>query len=112
MNVQEERKLLVFTYMEQNGINSLDSLRSELKLKDDPDFDFDNTVDVLVKNQCLEKLDDLTWKITEFGNKKFSDLKTEKYEDLNKMPVIIQFVLIVIAILAFMKIFPKMFPNF
>ena len=112
MNVQEERKLLIFTYIEQNGLNSLDSLRTELKLKDDADFDFDNTTELLVKDHCIEKLEDLNWKITEHGNKVYSDLKTEKYEDLSKMPVIIQFVLIVIAILAFMKIFPKMFPSF
>jgi hypothetical protein len=112
MNVLEERRLLIYTYIEQNGIYSLDSLRSELKLKDDPDFDFDQTADLLVKDHCIEKLEELTWKITEFGNIEFSDLKTEKYEDLNKMSFIFKLILLVIAILAFMKIFPKMFPNF
>ena len=112
MNIQEERRLLVFTYIDQNGLKSLNSLRSELKLKDDTDFNFDYTIDVLVKDRCLEQSEDLSWRITELGNSEFDRLKIEKYEDLNKMPVIIQFVLIVIAILAFMKIFPKMFPNF
>jgi hypothetical protein len=109
MKLQKERELLVFAFIDQKGFRSLDDLRSEMELKDDPDFDFDSTLDDLVKEEWLEQSEDLTWKITEWGNIYFSDLRTDKYEDMNQIPIIVQGVLIVIAILAFMKIFPRMF---
>ena len=109
MNLQKERQLLVFTFVDQKGLNSLDDIRSEIELKDDPEFDFDNTLNDLVKEKYLEQFEDLSWKITDWGNIYFSDLKTEKYEDINKIPIIVLGVIIVMAILAFMKIFPRMF---
>jgi hypothetical protein len=105
----KERELLVFTFIDQKGLHSLDEIRSEIELKDDPDFDFDGTLNDMVKEGYLEKLEDLEWKITEWGHFYLRDLREEKYEEMNKIPIIIQGVLIVIAILAFMKIFPRMF---
>ncbi len=110
MKLQKEGELLVFTFIDQKGLHSLDEIRSELELKDDPGFDFDNTLNGLVKENYVEQLEDVTWKITAWGNIYFRDLRTEKYEDLNRIPVIVLGVVIVVAILAFMKIFPRMFP--
>jgi hypothetical protein len=109
MKLQKERELLVFTFIDGKGSRSLDEIRSEIKLRDDPEFDFDSTLSGLVKEEYVEQSEDLSWTITEWGNIQFSDLRTEQYEDLNKIPFYILGVLIVIAILAFMKIFPRMF---
>jgi hypothetical protein len=110
MKLQKERELLIFTFVDQRGLHSLDEIRSEIELKDDPDFDFERTLNDLVKEKYLEQLEDLSWKITDRGNIYFRDLRTEQYEDLNKIPITVLGVIIVIAILAFMKIFPRMFP--
>ena len=110
MNLQKERELLVFTFIEGKGSRSLDEIRSEIKLRDDPEFDFDSTLSGLVKEEYLEQSEDLSYKITAWGNIHYSDLKIEQYEDLNKIPVIILGIITVMAILAFMKIFPRMFP--
>ena len=109
MKLQKERELLVFTFIDGKGSRSLDEIRSEIKLRDDPEFDFDSTLSGLVKEGYLEPSEDLSWTITEWGNILFSDLRTEQYEALNKIPFIIWGVLIIVAILAFMKIFPRMF---
>jgi|SRR5450755_1459996 hypothetical protein len=108
MKLQKERELLVFVYFDKKGLTSLDDIRIELELKDDPEFNFDTTLNDLVREEYIRQSEDLSWEITEWGEIQFSDLKIEKYEDLNKMYYIIP-VIIVIAILAFMKIFPRMF---
>jgi hypothetical protein len=110
MKLQKERELLVFTFIDQNGLHLLDEIRSELEMRDDPGFDFDSSLNEMVKEKYLEQSEDLNFKITAWGNIHFSDLKVEQYEDLNKIPIIILGVVIVVAILAFMKIFPRMFP--
>jgi hypothetical protein len=109
MTIQNERELLALVYLDQKGSSSLDDIRAELKLKDDPDFDFDAVLNDLVKEKYIQQSQDGSWEITEFGNIIFSDLREEKYEDLNSMPIIITAILIVIAILAFIKVFPRMF---
>jgi hypothetical protein len=109
MKLQKERELLVFVYIDQKGLVSLDDIRKELELKDDPEFEFDTTVSELVKEEYVKQTENLSWEITEWGEIQFSDLKIEKYEDLNKMSYLIRAVIIVIAILAFIKIFPRMF---
>ena len=109
MNLQKERELLVFAYLDQKGLVSLDDIRAELKLKDDPEFDFDAILNEFLIEEYVMKSEDLSWKITEWGKIQFSDLRLENYEDINKMDYILRFVIIVIAILAFMKIFPKIF---
>ena len=109
MTLQQERHLLVFIYIDQNGLASLNDIRSEIKSKDDPDFDFDITLNDMARQGYVEQSEDLSWNITEWGNIKFNDLKEEKSEDLNKMPFIIVVVVIVIAIVSFIRLFPKMF---
>ena len=109
MKLQAERELLVFTYIDQKGLLSLEEIRSALELKEDPDFDYDSTLNHLVQEEYLEQTEDAGWKMTEWGKIQFNDLRTEQYEDINKIPLIIKGILIVVAVLAFMKIFPRMF---
>jgi hypothetical protein len=109
MKLQQERELLVFTYIDRQGSGSQEEIRSALELKDDTDFDFDSTLNHLLQEGCLEPTEDAGWKMTERGKLQFRDLQAEQNDDINKIPVIILGVLIVIAILAFMKIFPRMF---
>jgi hypothetical protein len=109
MTVQQERYLLVFIYIDQKGLASLNDIRSEIKSKDDPDFDFDTTLNDMVRQEHVEQSEDLSWKITERGNIEFNDLKQEKQEDLNKIPIVIVVVVIIIAIISFIRLFPKMF---
>jgi hypothetical protein len=109
MTIQQERYLLVFIYIERKGMSSLNDIRSEIKSKDDPDFDFDTTLNDMARHEYMEQSEDLSWKITERGSIEFNDLKTERQEDLNKIPVIIVVVVIVIAIISFIRLFPKMF---
>jgi hypothetical protein len=109
MTLQQERHLLVFSYIDQKGSASLDDIRSEIKLKDDPDFDFDFTLNEITKQGHVEQSEDLSWKITDRGNEVFNNLKEEKHEDLNKIPIVIVVIVIVIAILSFIRLFPRMF---
>jgi Mn-dependent DtxR family transcriptional regulator len=109
MTFQQERYLLVFIYIDQKGSASLNDIRSEIKSKDDPDFDFDTILNDMAKQDYVEQSEDLSWKITERGDMEFNDLKSEKQEDLNKIPIIIVVVVIVIAIISFIRLFPKMF---
>jgi hypothetical protein len=109
MTLQQERHLLVFIYIDQKGLASLDDIRSEIKSKDDPDFDYDITLNDMAKKGYVEQTEVLSWKITEFGNSIFNDLKEEKHEDLNKIPIIIVVIVIVVAIISFIRLFPKMF---
>jgi hypothetical protein len=109
MTFQQERHLLVFIYIDRKGLASLDDIRSEIKSKDDPEFDFDITVNDMAKQGYVEQSEGLSWKITEWGNIKFNNLKEEKHEDLNKIPIIIVVVVIVIAIISFIRLFPRMF---
>jgi hypothetical protein len=110
MKLHEERELLVLTNIDRQGSSSLEEIRSALELKDDPDFDFDSTLNHLVQEGYLEQSEDLSWKITSFGRSHLCDLQAKQNDDINKIPVIILGVLLVVAILAFIKLFPRMFP--
>jgi hypothetical protein len=109
MTLQQERYLLVFIYIDEKGLASLNDIRSEIKSRDDPDFDLDITLNDMAKQGYVEQSEDLSWNVTESGNIKFNDLQEEKSEDLNKIPIIIVLVVIVIAIISFIRLFPKMF---
>jgi hypothetical protein len=109
MKLHQERELLVFTFIERQGSIPPDEIRSSLELKEDPDFDFDSTLNHLVQEGYLETIEDEGWTITERGKSQFRDLQVGQNDDINKIPAIILGVLIVVAILAFMKIFPRMF---
>ena len=109
--------MLVFTYLIDNGLRPVGEIQAELDLTDDDDFQFENTVNDLVNEGYLEQNipgsasepENLSWEITEKGRMHMKDLAQEKYEEKNKIPVYIWAVIIVVAILTFMKLFPRMF---
>ena len=109
--------MLVFTYLIDNGLRPVGDIQAELNLADDEDFQIENTVNDLVKEGYLKQNipadatqpENLSWEITEKGMIYMKDLAQEKYEERNKIPVYIWAVIIVVAILTFMKLFPRMF---
>ena len=118
MNLKKERELLVFTYLLENGLKPISEIQADLEITDDEDFQFENTVNDLVKEGYLEQNhvervaeqpENPAWEMTEKGRMHMKDLSQEKYEEKNKIPVYIWAVIIVIAILTFMKLFPRMF---
>ena len=119
MNRRQERELLVFTYLIDNGLRSINQIREEWEITEDDDFEFANTANDLVKDGYLELKSDqipvdsretLSWDITEKGRFYMNELSRKEYDEKNKIPVYIWAVIIVIAILTFMKLFPRMFP--
>ena len=118
MNRKQERELLVFTWLTDKGLRPVSEIQAEWGIAEDEEFQFENTVNDLVKDGYLEqKSPDMAadqaespaWEITEKGRVHMKDLAQEKYEEKNKIPVYIWAVVIVVAILTFMKLFPKMF---
>jgi predicted transcriptional regulator len=117
MNHKQERELLVFTYLIDKGLRPVNEIRAELDITEDEDFQIENIVNDLVKEGYLEQKipenaaesESLSWEITEKGRMYMKDLAQEKYEEKNKIPVYIWAVIIVVAILTFMKLFPRMF---
>jgi len=119
MNLKKERELLVFTYLLEKGSRPFSEIRDEADITGDEDFfQLENTLNDLLKEGYLkqnstdptaETPEFLIWEITEKGMIHMKDLAQEKYEEKNKIPVYIWAVIIVVAILTFMKLFPKMF---
>ena|ERR1700681_1856330 len=118
MNLKKERELVVFTYLLEKGFRPVSEIQTELEITADEDFQIENTLNDLVKEGYLEQkppdmvtdqFENLSWEITEKGKIRMGDLAKEIYEEKNKMPFIIWAVVIVIAVLAFMKVFPRMF---
>jgi hypothetical protein len=118
MNLKKERELVVFTYLLEKGLRPINEIQTELEMNADEDFQFENTLNDLAKEGYLEQKssemptdqsENLSWEITKRGKIHMNDLAQEKYEEKNKMPVIIWAVIIVIAVLAFMRVFPRMF---
>ena len=118
MNRKQERELLVLTWLADKGLKTVEEIRAESGITEDEDFQFESTVNDLVKEGYLEpgssgipadQPEYLTWEITEKGRVQMKDLAREKYEERNKIPVYIWAVIIVVAILTFMKLFPRMF---
>ena len=118
MKLQEERDLLVLTYFNQKGIRSLSEIQVDLNFAYDTGFDFDRTVKILEEEGYLEKRtaiipeqpESFSWEITEPGKIYLNDLSLGKSDEINKKAYIIPIIIvIVIAILAFMRVFPKMF---
>ena len=115
MNRKKERELVVFTWLTDNGVRSVSEIQAELGIEDDGDFQMENTVNDLIQEGYLVQKspgtpdDSGSWEITEKGRMFMKDLAQDKYEEKNKIPVYIWGVLIVIAILTFMKLFPRMF---
>ena len=118
MNLKKERELLVFIYLLENGLRPVSEIQAELEITGDEDFQFENTVNDLVKEGYLEQNppdrvaeqpENPTWEMTEMGRIHMKDLALEKYEEKNKIPIFIWALIIFIAILTFMKLFPRMF---
>ena len=118
MKIQEERDLLVLTYLSPMGVRSLGEIQTDLNFGYDTGFNFDNTVNVLAEEGYLEKRmeifpekpESFSWEITELGKIYLNDLSLGKSDEINKKAYIIPIIIvIVIAILAFMRVFPKMF---
>jgi DNA-binding PadR family transcriptional regulator len=117
MNHKQEMELLVFTYLIDKGLRPVSEIQAELDITEDEDFQIENTLNDLVKEGYLEpkipessaEPESLSWEITEKGRMHMKDLAQEKYEEKNKIPVYIWAVIFVIAILTFMKLFPRMF---
>ena len=118
MNLKKERELLVFTYLLGKGSGTIAGIQEEQEITGDEDFQFEKTVSDLVNEGFLEQgppdlaadpPEVLNWEITEKGRIHMKDLAQEKYEEKNKIPVFIWALIIFIAILTFMKLFPRMF---
>jgi hypothetical protein len=118
MNLKKERELIVFTFLLEKGLRPVSEIQAESELTGDEDFEIDNTINDLVKDGYLKQMspdmgtdpsESLSWEITEKGVVHMKDLAQEKYDEKNKIPVYIWAVIIVVAILTYMKLFPKMF---
>jgi hypothetical protein len=118
MNHKKERELLVFTYLIDKGLRPVSEIQAEWGITEDEEFQFENTVNNLIKEGYLEQRspdmakdppEGPSWEITEKGRMYMKDLAQEKYEEKNKIPVYIWAVIIFVAILTFMKLFPRMF---
>ena len=118
MNLKKERELVVFIYLLENGKRPISEIQAELEITGDEDFQFEETFNDLFREDSIqpktfdivtEKPDMLNWEITEIGKIRMNDLAFDKYEDINRMSYIIMAIIFVVAILAFIKIFPKMF---
>jgi hypothetical protein len=118
MNPKQERDLLLLTYLIDNGLRPVSEILSEWGISEDEDFQIENAVTDLIKDGYLEQASDpmngsqpenITWKLTEKGRGYLKELAREKYDEKNKIPVYIWAVIIFVAILTFMKLFPRMF---
>ncbi|HLA59736.1 MAG TPA: hypothetical protein VK622_13270 [Puia sp.] len=118
MNLKKERELLILTYFLEKGLRPVSEIQAEMDLAGDEDFLFENTVNDLFKEGYLEQYptdraadqpEVLNWEISEKGRIHIKDLAQEKYEEKNKIPVFIWALIIFVAILTFMKLFPRMF---
>jgi hypothetical protein len=118
MDLKKERELLVFTYILENGSKPPSQVQEEMEISGDEDFQLENELNDLLKAGYLEQKirepvkdqsETITWKITEKGMIHMKDLAQEKYEEKNKIPAYIWAVIIVVAILTFIKLFPRMF---
>jgi hypothetical protein len=111
MMLRKERQLLVFAYIDQKGLMSLEDIRSELKLKEDPDFSFNDVLSDMVNKDYLEQTHEHLWNITVLGDIHFNDLKLDKIDELNKRTYLLGalgIVLSVIVVLVFVKYYPRM----
>jgi hypothetical protein len=118
MKPRSKRELVVLTYLMEKESRSIEDIQAELEISDDDGFQFEETLDDLVKEGSIVPISAETviegtkareWEITAFGKIRLKDLELDKYEEENKMPYIVRAIVIVIAILAFMMIFPRMF---
>ncbi len=111
MKLSNKRELVVLTYLMEKESRPISDIQAELKMSGDEDFQFEETLNDLIKEGSITAITSDKWEITESGKIHLKDLALDKYEEENRMPYIIRAIIIVIAILAFMKIFPRMFRS-
>jgi hypothetical protein len=120
MKLSDQRKLVVLTYLMEKPSRQLSEIQTEFQFSEDGDFPFEETVNDLIRDGSvvlnssdkeLENPEIPEWMITESGKIYLSDLVLDKYEEDNRMSYIIKGIIIVVAILAFMMIFPRMFRH-
>ena len=95
----------------------LKHISADMELNAEEDFPVENTLIGLAKEGYLKQnmpgetdaAGIISWDITEKGMVYMKDLEQEKYEEKNKIPVYIWAVIIVVAILTFIRLFPRMF---
>ena len=120
MKLSNQRKLVVLTYLREKESRSIGEIQAELGISEGDDFPFEETLNDLIKEDsvtsissenALENSEIPEWEITELGKIHLNDLALDKYEEDNRMSYIIRAVIIVVAMLAFMMIFPRMFRH-
>jgi len=121
MKLSNERKLVVFTYLLEKGSKPIRDIQAELEISEDEDFQFDEILNDLMEEGSvtlksagseMENMEIPDWEITETGRIQMKELALDKYEEINRIPYIIRAIILVVAILAFMMIFPRMFRRF
>lgn len=121
MKLSNERKLVVFTYLLEKGSKPVRDIQAEFEISEDEDFQFEETLNDLIEEGSItpissrnktENMEIPDWEITESGRIKMKELALDKYEEINRIPYIIRAIILVVAILAFMMIFPRMFRRF
>jgi hypothetical protein len=120
MKLSDQRKLVVLTYLMEKESRPIPDIQAEFQFSEDGDFPFEETINDLIKEESVTPLSSNNlsanreapgWEITEQGKIHLNDLVLDKYEEDNRMSFIIRGIIIVIAILAFMMIFPRMFRH-
>src|ERR1700730_11494091 len=120
MKLSNQRKLVVLTYLREKESRSIGEIQAELGISEGDDFPFEETLNDLIKEDsvtsissenALENSEIPEWEITELGKIHLNDLALDKYEEDNRMSYIIRAVIIVVAMLAFMMILPRMFRH-
>jgi hypothetical protein len=121
MKLTDEMKLVVLTYLIEKGARPITDIQAELEIPEDEDFQPEGILNDLFFEGCIMLISSDTtpetneiskWEITESGRIRLKDLALDKYEEDIRMPHIIRAIVLVVAILAFMMIFPRMFRRF
>jgi hypothetical protein len=121
MKLIDEMKLVVLTYLLEKGARPIRDIQVELEIAGEEDFQPEETLNELFNDgsiipissdRLMETNGISKWEITESGRIRLKDLALDKYEEDIRMPHIIRAIVLVIAILAFMMIFPRMFRRF
>lgn len=120
MKPGDQRKLVVLTYLMEKGSRPISDIQTEFQFSEDGEFPLEEILHDLVKEDSVTQLfsdnemenpEALTWEITESGKMYLHDLVLDKYDEDNRVSFIIKGIIFVVAILAFMMIFPRMFRH-
>jgi hypothetical protein len=110
MKLINMRELLVLTYISENGSRPISDIQAELKISNDEDFKFEETLNDLIKEESVMPIisEIPKWEITEMGKIHLKDLEHDKYEEDNKMSYIIWGIILALSFIFFWKIFPRL----